>query len=55
MRIDLYCRKSQSPGEQQLQDLQSGWPPHYLASSESDHLLMEQRLMQVLHIYILPI
>ncbi|KAF0888937.1 hypothetical protein E2562_020155 [Oryza meyeriana var. granulata] len=39
------ARKPQSPGEQQLQDLQNGWP-HYLAASESDHLLMEQRLMQ---------
>ncbi|KAG8049129.1 hypothetical protein GUJ93_ZPchr0009g1500 [Zizania palustris] len=42
------ARKSQSPGgEQQLQDLQSGWP-HYLAASESsDPLSMEQRsLMQ---------
>ncbi|KAL5206697.1 hypothetical protein ABZP36_034906 [Zizania latifolia] len=39
------ARKSQSPGEQQLQDLQSGWP-HYLAASESDPLSMEQRLTQ---------
>uniref|UniRef100_A0A0D9Y115 Myb-like domain-containing protein n=1 Tax=Leersia perrieri TaxID=77586 RepID=A0A0D9Y115_9ORYZ len=39
------ARKSQSPGEQRLQDIQNGWP-HYLASSEPDHLLMEQRLMQ---------
>ncbi|KAL5224010.1 hypothetical protein ABZP36_010649 [Zizania latifolia] len=37
--------QSQSPGEQQLQDLQSGWP-HYLTASESDRLSMEQRLMQ---------
>ncbi|KAG8092989.1 hypothetical protein GUJ93_ZPchr0012g19794 [Zizania palustris] len=37
--------QSQSAGEQQLQDLQSGWP-HYLAASESDRLTMEQMLMQ---------